>query len=124
MNAELKREPDAEVLVTKAFLRVAESFKLKPATLSKVLMVSLSTVSRLQKDSIIKSNQPEWDRATTFIRIYRSLAGLLNGDVSAMLAWLTSHNTDLNAAPLALIERSGCGLYNVSAYLDSYRGRF
>jgi hypothetical protein len=125
MSAQAKPVPNVEDVTTRAFLRAASALGLKNGAIASVLGVSASTVSRLNKPGgVLSSKQGEWDRATTFIRIYRSLAGLLGGDLPAMSAWLNSHNHDLGNVPLAIIQGSGSGLYNVIAYLDYYRGRF
>ncbi|XZG68973.1 antitoxin Xre-like helix-turn-helix domain-containing protein [Chitinibacteraceae bacterium HSL-7] len=126
MSAQEKAVPDAAVVLTKAMLRAADALGVSKTLLARILLVSPSTVTRIaQPGGQLNPKSGEWDRATAFIRIYRSLAGLLEGDIAAMKTWLTSHNHDLGDAPLHLIETGGGGsLYNICAYLDSYRGRF
>jgi hypothetical protein len=64
--------------------------------------------------------QKAFELAVLFVRLYRSLDGIVAGDDSVASDWLKNENTALGARPLELIQ-SISGLSNVIAYLDSRR---
>jgi hypothetical protein len=61
-----------------------------------------------------------FELAVLFIRLYRSLDALVDGDETVARAWLRNPNTALGDAPLALIQTIS-GLVNTLAYLDARR---
>jgi hypothetical protein len=55
-----------------------------------------------------------------FLRLYRALDSIVDGDDAVAQAWLRNDNAALGAAPLTLIQ-SVSGLVHVVAYLDARR---
>lgn len=110
----------AEVL-SKAVVRASERLGIKGATLSKVLGISAPTVSRMFKGAYtLNPRSKEWDFATLFVRVYRSLDSIVGNDETAR-QWLRSDNLDLGAKPIELLTRTE-GIVYVSQYLDASRG--
>ncbi|MBV1774574.1 DUF2384 domain-containing protein [Burkholderiaceae bacterium DAT-1] len=125
MSALQKPVAQPEVVLTKALLNTAKKLDLNQAQLSRILGVDPSTVSRMARGaSTLRSTGKEWDAATTLIRIYRSLGGLLDGNESLMLGWFQSLNHDFGKSPCEAVLESAGGIYRVCDYLDSLRGRF
>jgi len=56
------------------------------------------------------------------LRLFRSLDSLLGSDDAAARRWLQTHNIDLDARPLDLID-SFKGLLTVCDYVDAHRAR-
>lgn len=124
MTAPRKYEPDAALVLTKAVLRTGDRLSINQALLARVLGVHPSTVTRyLGGNSALRQNTAEWDAAAALIKGYRSLVGLLDGNDSHIVKWMTSHNSDFGCAPVELLQRGG-GVYQLGGYLDAYRGRF
>lgn len=107
----------------KAVTRAAELLGLSQQSLARVLGVSRPTVTRLVHGRYLLSRHRshEWEMATLFVRLFRSLDALVGHDETAR-AWLNGPNSDLDAAPLELIL-SAEGLVRVLHYLDAHRGR-
>ena len=125
MSAVTKPAPQSEVVITKAMLRAADRLSLNKTQLARILGVNPGTVSRYDAGtSKLRSTSGEWDCAAALIRVYRSLAGLLDGNDALIKSWMTSHNYDFDCAPITMLERHRAGVYNLGAYLDAYRGRF
>ena len=112
-------------VVTKGVVRAAERLELSNRVLAGVLGVSEATVSRMTKQSAqsyrLDPESKPYELAVLFLRLYRSLDSLVDGDMNAARAWLRNDNTALGAVPLTQLA-SVTGLVNVLAYLDSRRG--
>lgn len=65
-------------------------------------------------------DQKSFELAVLFVRLYRSLDGIVAGDDKVASDWLRNKNSVLNAIPLELIQTIS-GLANVIEYLDSRR---
>ena len=119
--------PDAAATVTKAVVRAAERLELSNRMVAGVLGLSEATVSRMTKQSATSYQlAPEtkpYELAVLFLRLYRSLDALVDGDVAAARAWLRNDNSALGATPLSQIT-SVAGLVNVIGYLDARRAHF
>ena len=114
-------------VVTKAVVRAAERLALSNRVLAAVLGVSEATVSRMSKPSAqsyqLDPGSKPYELAVLFVRLYRSLDTLVDGDVAAARAWLRNDNTAIGATPLSQIS-TVAGLVNVIGYLDTRRAHF
>jgi hypothetical protein len=119
--SERQAAPDEAGVVTRAAVRAADRLDIKNTTLAKILGLSEATISRMRKGTFeLPRTQKAFELAVLFIRLYRSLDGIVGGDDRVASDWLKNENTVLEAAPLELIQ-SVSGLSNVIAYLDSRR---
>jgi hypothetical protein len=113
--------PGQSQIVTKAALRAAERLEIKSTVLAKILGLSEPTVSRMRKGAYeLEPEQKSFELAVLFVRLYRSLDGIVAGDDTVASDWLINKNTVLNGVPLELIQTIS-GLTNVIEYLDSRR---
>ena len=113
--------PKADRVLTKAVLRAAGQLDLSQRDLATVLGVSPSTLSRLPRRPLDPQSK-EGELAILFVRLYRSLDALLDGDDAKARAWLFAHNHHLGGIPAELI-RTVTGLVHVIEYLDAIRGK-
>ena len=111
---------DAAV-VTTATLRAATRLGLSNKLLARIVGLSEASVSRMGTGGykLVPGEKP-FELAVLFIRLYRSLDALVDGDEAVAQAWLQNSNTALGDAPLALIQTVP-GLVNTLAYLDARR---
>jgi hypothetical protein len=111
-------------VVTKGVIRAAERLALSNRVLAGVLGLSEATVSRMggRAYQLDPAGKP-YELAVLFLRLYRSLDTLVDGDVAAARAWLRNDNTALGATPLSQIV-TVAGLVNVIGYLDARRAHF
>jgi len=108
-------------VVTKAVLRAADRLGIKSNVLARVVGVSEPTVSRMRRgDYLLAKDHKSFELAVLFIRLYRSLDAIVDGDDAVAQSWMQNDNTALNGRPLALIQ-SVAGLVNVIQYLDARR---
>lgn len=109
--------------LAKAVTRAAELLGLSQQALATVLGVSRPTVTRLVhgRYQLSRHRPHEWEMATLFVRLFRSLDALVGHGETAR-SWLSGPNTDLGARPAELIL-SAEGLVRVLHYLDAHRGR-
>jgi uncharacterized protein (DUF2384 family) len=116
--------PDIEKearIITRAAIRAADRLGVKNNALAKILGLSEATISRMRKGTFdLTKAQKARELAVLFVRLYRSLDGIVAGDDEVASDWLKNENTALDATPLELIQ-SVSGLSNVIAYLDSRR---
>lgn len=111
---------DAAV-VTTATLRAATRLGLSNKVLARIVGVSEASVSRMGSGAFqLEPGEKPFELAVLFIRLYRSLDALVDGDETVARAWLRNPNTALGDAPLALIQTIP-GLVNTLAYLDARR---
>jgi transcriptional regulator with XRE-family HTH domain len=110
-------------VLTVAVTRAAEILGCRQAQLGQVLGLSAPTVSRMARgEYLLDPGRKEWQLATLFVRMFRSLDSIVGGREAAARAWLTSHNDGLNGVPAELVTDVQ-GLVNVVQYLDAARGR-
>lgn len=108
-------------VVTTGVVRAAERLELSNRLLAAILGLSEATVSRMGAASYqLDPHGKPYELAVLFLRLYRSLDALVDGDINVARAWLRNDNTALGAAPVAQIT-SVAGLVNVVAYLDARR---
>jgi Protein of unknown function (DUF2384) len=108
-------------VVVKAAVRAADRLEIANKTLARIIGVSEATVSRMRKGEYsLGKNQKPFELAVLFIRFYRSLDGVVDGDDTVARAWLKNDNSALRSAPIKLIQ-SVSGLTDVIQYLDARR---
>lgn len=111
-------------VVTKGVVRAADRLELSNRALAGVLGVSEATVSRMGAQSYqLDPEGKPYELAVLFLRLYRSLDALVDGDLTAARAWMRNENTALGASPLSQIA-TVTGLVNVIGYLDARRSQF
>jgi hypothetical protein len=115
--------PAPAAVLSKAVVRAAEQLGLRQVQLARLLGLSTATASRLTAGTWeLLPDSKSWELATSFVRLYRSLAAITGGTPQAMRLWLHSANAALGGEPAARIL-SAEGLVHVLQYLDAARGR-
>src|SRR4051812_6115818 len=116
-----RAEPAEAAVVTKATLRAADRLDVSNKALARILGLSEASVSRMgaARFMLTPGGKP-YEIGVLFIRLYRGLDAIVQGDDAVARAWLTNHNTALGGVPLALIQTLP-GLMNAVAYLDARR---
>jgi len=120
-RAAVRPVPAEGPVVTKAVLRAAGLLEIPNRTLARVIGVSDATVSRMGGGgyTLAPGDKP-FELALLFVRVYRALDALVDGDAAAAQAWLRNPNAALGDAPLVLIQTIP-GLVHTLAYLDARR---
>jgi hypothetical protein len=109
--------------LTKATVRAAQKLGLKNRTLSAIVGLSESTISRMSKGEYsLERGDKSFELSVLFVRLYRSLDAIVSGDEAVAKAWLNNRNVALGDAPINLIQ-SVSGLVHVIQYLDTRRAR-
>ncbi|MFM2022526.1 MAG: hypothetical protein RJB02_2234 [Pseudomonadota bacterium] len=115
-------QEDARVL-TSAIAKIADYWGLSTAKLGTILGLSQATASRLTNGrSLLDPASKSFEAGQFLLRLFRSLDSLLGSDDAAARRWLQTHNLDLDARPLDLID-SFKGLLTVCDYVDAHRAR-
>lgn len=109
------------VLVGKATLRAARILGLNNATLARVLGISESQISRLDRGAATLDGK-HFEIGLLLIRLFRGLAGIVGQDDTTAKSWMSSYNTVLRGKPIELIQ-SIPGLVDAVAYVDTRRAR-
>jgi uncharacterized protein (DUF2384 family) len=122
LEAKKATKPEPGPVVTKAVVRAADVLKLSGKTLGAILGISESSVSRMPKQREIEKKSKEWECAMLFLRIFRSLEGVLGGNEEAERDWFHAPNAHLGGKPVELVQ-SVKGLIDVAQYLDAMRGK-
>ncbi|WP_430427635.1 MbcA/ParS/Xre antitoxin family protein [Parasphingorhabdus sp.] len=118
-----KSRLDDDRILTTAVARIAEYWGLSNAKLGAILGLSGATISRLRSDQTkLDPASKSFEAGQFLLRLFRSLDALLGSDDKAAKSWLTSHNLDLGAKPIDLID-SFKGLMTVCDYVDAHRAR-
>ena len=113
--------PDEATVVTKAALRAADRLGLKSNVVARMIGVSEPTLSRMRSgDYLLNREQKPFELAILFIRLYRSLDAIVDGDDHVAQNWMRNENTALKGRPLDLIQ-SVAGLTHVIQHLDARR---
>jgi hypothetical protein len=108
-------------VTTKATLRAAARLGLSNKLLASIIGVSEATVSRMGSGTFtLDPREKPFELAVLFIRLFRSLDAIADGDEAVAGAWLRAENLALGQAPLALIQ-TVAGLVHVVGYLDTRR---
>ena len=108
-------------VLAKATLAASARLGLRGRQLAAIIGTSEASVSRLQRGRGLDPATKEGELALLFIRVYRSLDGLVGGDDAKARAWMHAHNEHLGGVPAEQM-RSVEGLIHVLAYLDAMRG--
>ena len=110
-------------LLTSAISKIATFWGLSNVKLSSVLGLSEATISRLRSGkTFLDPASKSFEAGQFLLRLFRSLDALMGSDDDAAKSWLTSHNLDLEARPIDLID-SFKGLLTVCDYVDAHRAR-
>jgi antitoxin Xre/MbcA/ParS-like protein len=110
-------------VVTKAALRAAGLLGISNKALARIVGVSEASVSRMGAGSYtLTPGDKPFELAVLFVRLYRALDALVDGDDAVARAWLASENAALGGSPLTLIQSLN-GLVHAVAYLDARRAR-
>lgn len=124
-SAHSKSRPDTAPkegpVVTKAALRAADRLEIKNSALGKIVGVSGPTVSRMRSGAyVFDKDDKAYELALLFVRLYRSLDSIVDGDDAVAKDWINNTNLALRGRPIDLIQ-SVSGLTHVIQYLDSRR---
>ena len=112
---------EAGAVVTKAVLRAAVRLGVSNKTLAAVVGVSEATVSRMGAGAYtLAPGDKPFELAMLFIRLFRALDAIVDGDDAVAQAWLRNENAALGGQPLALIQTIA-GLMHAVSYLDTRR---
>ncbi len=111
------------VVLAKATLRAAQIMGVNGTTLSEIIGVSPSTISR-SKDQPEKllSDKKTYELAAMFVRLYRGLDSVTGGDDKTSQNWLKNENTALSGKPIEIIQ-SIEGLMRTVMYVDTRRAK-
>lgn len=113
--------PKEASVVTKATLRAADRLAIKNNALAKIVGVSEPTITRMRRGAyVLDSGNKAFELALLFVRLYRSLDSIVDGDDEVAKSWINNDNLALRGRPLDLIQ-SVSGLTNVIQYLDTRR---
>jgi hypothetical protein len=113
--------PAGAAVMTKAALRAAERLGLSNKVLARVVGLSEASVSRMSAGAyLLAPGDKPFELAVLFVRLYRALDAIVDGDDAVARAWLRNPNTALGDAPIALVQTVP-GLVNTLAYLDARR---
>ena len=113
--------PKEASVVTKATLRAADRLAIKNNALAKIVGVSEPTITRMRRGAyVLDSGNKAFELALLFVRLYRSLDSIVDGDDDVAKSWINNDNSALRGRPLDLIQ-SVSGLTNVIQYLDTRR---
>ena len=108
-------------VVTKAVLRAAGRLGVSNKILSAVVGVSEATVSRMGAGAYtLAPGDKSFELAMLFIRLFRALDAIVDGDDAVAQAWLRNENSALGGRPLAMIQTIA-GLMHAVSYLDTRR---
>lgn len=115
--------PEPAAVLVKALLRTGRQLGLSQRALAGIIGTSPATFSRIASGSrALEAGSKHWELAAMLVRIYRALAAVTGGDVTAMRAWLHGHNRAIGGVPAERLQTVE-GLVHVLAYLDAARGR-
>ena len=108
-------------VATKAALRAAALLGISNKVLARVVGLSEASVSRMGSGTFtLTPGEKPFELAVLFIRFYRALDAIVNGDDEVARAWLANPSAALGGSPLTLIQ-SVTGLVHAVAYLDARR---
>ena len=108
-------------VTTKAVLRAAARLGLSNKVVAAVIGVSEATASRMGAGAyVLVPGEKPFELGLLFVRLFRSLDAIVDGDDAVAAAWLRAENTALGRTPLALIQ-TVAGLVHVLGYLDTRR---
>lgn len=101
-------------ILYKAFLNAGDIFVLTSCELSQITNCDISQTNKIIPDS------NEGIRATYFIRIYKKLFEVLNGDKKEMKLWMEGKNIGTGGVPIQQVQDEDvAGLVHVMEYLEA-----
>jgi DNA-binding XRE family transcriptional regulator len=107
--------------LTRAVLKSAELLDVPQSELAVILGVSPATVSRMATGQyLLQQDRKEWQLATLFVRLFRSLDSITGGRDDLSRAWLHSRNRALLDVPASMLTNVE-SLVRVVQYLDATR---
>ncbi len=120
-KAEVQKGRTPAAVLTTAVIRAGDHLQLSSAVVAKVIGVSTATVSRMRSGQYeLDQKEKPFELAALFVRIFRSLDGIVGGDTAVAAQWMQAENKALRDKPVNLIQKV-VGLTNVLQYLDSRR---
>jgi len=122
MMQRLISAPRPAGVLGKAVLRAARAMDLTQQDLAEILGISPASVTRLARGRPIDPESKEGELAALFLRLFRSLDGVLGGDEPNMKRWMQAENLHVGGTPARLV-RTVTGLVHVVEYLDAMRGK-
>jgi uncharacterized protein (DUF2384 family) len=119
-----KNDPqDDSTVVTGALLNAANFLGFNLSQIAPVIGVSQPSMKNYSRGTAAIKQPKTLELALGFIRVYRALYAILDGDQAQMRHWMQTPNHHLRQqAPLELVA-SYAGLAEVNVYLDAIRGR-
>lgn len=120
MSASLKPALDQKMILAKAVLNAAEQLDIKQVQLAAILGVHRSTIKRLKVTPHLDPTSKQGELALLFIRIYRGLFALADGDADWMRHFMNTPNRVIGGIPVKQIESIN-GLVAVLEFVDSYK---
>lgn len=118
MTAQTATTPDTRQVLGKAAARAADALGLTQTQLASVIGRDRSSLFRAGIDPDSKPGE----LALLLVRIYRSLAVLLDGNGDQIRQWMETENSHTGGTPVEQLH-SVAGLVTVVSYLDAIRGR-
>ncbi|NNC76674.1 MAG: DUF2384 domain-containing protein [Woeseiaceae bacterium] len=117
VTATQKTSPEPSHVLGKALLRASERMGMSRTELASVIGRDRSSISRSGVDPDSKSGE----LAKILIRVYRSLAVMVDDDLTQIREWLSTPNRHTGGIPEQQLQ-SVAGLVAVCEYLDAIRG--
>lgn len=118
MNLALEQAPDPQATLTKAFVNAGRELGMTQSDLGSIIGKDQSTISRRK----VSPDSKEGEIALLFIRCYRSLFALNDGDKELMQHWWQTNNLHTRGIP-AEQAQTITGLAAITEYLDAIRGK-
>ncbi len=115
--ASISPKIDDSAVLSEAFIRAGDELGLTRTQLGQVIGRDRSRF----KNGIRPDSKPG-ELALLFIRCYRSLYALVDGDEAVMRHWMQTHNHGTGGVPLEQVQ-TATGLFAVASYLDAIRGK-
>lgn len=102
-------------------MRAAARLSVSNKALSTIIGLSEASVSRMGAGTYeLAPGDKSFELALLFIRLFRSLDAIVDGDETVASVWLRAKNRALGQPPLDLIQ-TVAGLTHVLGYLDARR---
>jgi len=114
------KHASAGTVLTKATVRAADRLGLTQKALAQVLGLSESVISRMRSGGYVLERGKAFELAVLFVRLYRSLDAIVNGEETSAREWMKHQNLALGARPIDLIQKVH-GLIDVIQYLETRR---
>lgn len=108
---------DREEVLSQAFLNAGADLGLSQSVLGRIV-----GRDRTRLKAGIDPDSKPGELALLFIRIYRALYALLDGDRAVMKHWMHTENSGTRGQPAVQVQQAH-GLVEVLNYLDAMRGK-